>query len=462
MRPQAFGRYELISRISMGGMAEVFVATHLPTNTRVALKRILPEVAEDEEFIKMFEDEARIASQLEHPYIARCLDFGQVDGDWYIAFEYVDGKDMRALFDRCVRTREPPPLWFLLYVFTRLGEGLAYAHARKDASGNPVSIVHRDVSPQNIIVSFTGDVKLIDFGIAKTAGKLSRTQVGSIKGKFGYMSPEQVKGVEVDARADIFSLGICMWEMLTLQRLFQAENELLVIEKVRHLQVEPPSRYAPKVPPELDRVVLKALAKDPDERYRASKDVYRDLNHVAQGIGVATREQIAQYMRRTFPDVREGPDDMVGARQVREMSQMATQNDKGSGSDLDIFEGLGKKAGPPPTPSRPPPPPSSARTAPPPPPQHAGTRSVEEDAHGRDCAHELADGVAACEPHTSPASGTRELAARRGPAAQDAASARPGAELLCGCRIQAAASALGRPRERRGHRPESGGRHGLG
>ncbi len=199
MRPQAFGRYELLSRISMGGMAEVFLATHLPTNTRVALKRILPEVAEDEEFIKMFEDEARIASQLEHPYIARCLDFGNVDGDWYIAFEYVGGKDMRALFDRCVRARESPPLWFLLYVFTRLGEGLAYAHARKDASGNPVSIVHRDVSPQNIIVSFTGDVKLIDFGIAKAAGKLSRTQVGTIKGKFGYMSPEQVRGVEVDS-----------------------------------------------------------------------------------------------------------------------------------------------------------------------------------------------------------------------------------------------------------------------
>ena len=303
--PTAFGRYELISRISLGGMAEVFLATHTPSNTRVALKRILPEISEDEEFIKMFEDEARIASQLEHPYIARCLDYGRVDRDWYIAFEFVHGKDLRAIFDRSVKNGERPPLPVLLHIFAHLAEGLAYAHARKDASGRPVSIVHRDVSPQNIIVSFGGDVKLIDFGIAKAAGKLSRTQVGTIKGKFGYMAPEQIKGGEVDSRTDVFSLGICLWELLTLQRLFQADNELLVMEKVRHLQVEKPSIYAPGIPSGLDQVVLKALAKDPNERYRASKDVYRDLNHVAEGLGVATRDQIAQYMRRAFPDARQ-------------------------------------------------------------------------------------------------------------------------------------------------------------
>ncbi len=245
---QAFGRYEVGPRISAGGMAEVFRAVHTPTGTLVALKRILPPVAEDEEFIKMFEDEARIASHLEHPYIARCLDFGQVDGEWFIAFEYVSGRDLRALFDRCAKTIEHPPLWFTLYVFARIGEGLAYAHARKNADGEPVSIVHRDVSPQNIVVSFEGDVKLIDFGIAKAAGKLSRTQVGSIKGKFGYMSPEQLAGREIDQRADLFSLGVCMWELLTLQRLFSADNELLVIEKVKTLRVEPPSTLQPEMP----------------------------------------------------------------------------------------------------------------------------------------------------------------------------------------------------------------------
>ena len=367
MSPRSFGRYELLERISMGGMAEVFLAKHTSSGTMVALKRILPEVSEDEEFIKMFEDEARIASQLEHPYIARCLDFGHVANDWYIAFEYVSGKDLRALFGRCSKNGEAPPLWFLCYVFGRIAEGLAYAHARKDASGAPVSIVHRDVSLQNIIVSYDGDVKLIDFGIAKAAGKLSRTQVGSIKGKFGYMSPEQVRGLEVDLRADIFALGICLWELITLQRLFNAENELLVIEKVRSLRVEPPSRYNPRCPPELDRIVLKALAKDPDERYRAAKDVYRDLNNVAGSLGLASREQIAQYMRRAFPDARQGSDSgqAGSARQVREMGNMATQNDKTS-SDLDIFEGLAKKGAT----ARPPaPPPPTSRPTPPPPPQ---------------------------------------------------------------------------------------------
>jgi eukaryotic-like serine/threonine-protein kinase len=365
---QPFGRYEVLRRICMGGMAEVFLARHLPSGTMVALKRILPGIAEDEEFIAMFEDEARIASQIEHPYIARCLDFGQVGGEWFIAFEFVYGKDLRALFARCAKNEERPPLWFLCYLFARIAEGLAYAHARKDANGAPVSIVHRDVSPQNIIVSFDGDVKLIDFGIAKAAGKVSRTQTGIIKGKFAYMSPEQVRGQEVDLRTDIFSLGICLWELITMQRLFSAENELLVLEKVLSLRVERPSRYSANCPPELDRIVLKALAKDPDERYRAAEDFYRDLNHVAGSLALVSREQIAQYMRRAFPDVHQGSGNGPegSARQVREMSNMTTQNDKNT-SDLDIFEGLGKKG---PT-ARPPAPPHSLGTPPPPPPRAA-------------------------------------------------------------------------------------------
>src|SRR5262249_46388752 len=154
----------------------------------------------------------------------------------------------------------------------------SYAHSRKDQSGATISLVHRDVSPQNIVISFHGDVKLIDFGIAKAKGKITRTQAGTIKGKFGYMSPEQVAGFEVDHRADIFALGIVTWELLTLERLFQAENELLVLDRIRNLEVPPPSNYNRACPPELDRIVLKALAKERDERYRAAKDFFRDLN----------------------------------------------------------------------------------------------------------------------------------------------------------------------------------------
>ena len=367
-------------------MAEVFRASDSERGGAVvALKKILPQVAEDEEFIQMFEDEARIASQLEHPHIARTLDFGRVPGgDYYIAFEYVHGKDMRTVFERALKTQVRPPLNFLLYVFARIGEGLSYAHARKDAAGNPVSIVHRDVSPQNIVVSYQGDVKLIDFGIAKAAGKLSRTQVGAIKGKFGYMSPEQVRGLEIDQRTDVFSLGICMWELLTSERLFSAANELLVLEKIRNLVIPAPSSRNPDVPAELDRIVLKALAKDLDERYRYAKELYRDLNVFAQNAKlVATREEVAEYMRQAFPDGAKGaassglsyketgstgdpktkwPQDEASAlRQVQETRTMADNK----GSDLDIFEGLGKKSAPPPARGSAVPPPPGPRGGPP-------------------------------------------------------------------------------------------------
>ena len=392
-RPQPFGRYELLDRISAGGMAEVFRARDTERGITVALKRILPQISEDEDFIQMFEDEARIASQLEHPHIARMLDFGRVGSTYYIAFEYVHGKDMRAIFERAVKRKERIPLPFLLYVFARIGEGLSYAHARKDKSGAPVSIVHRDVSPQNIVVSFDGDVKLIDFGIAKAAGKVSRTAVGTIKGKFGYMSPEQVRGLEVDLRTDIFSAGICMWETLTLQRLFSADNELLVLDKIKNQVIVAPSTHNPDVPPELDRIVLKALAKDLNERYRQTRDLYRDLNVLSQSLGaVASREDVAKTMREAFPDAAVGPGASAGKdagakpapgtasaapgsailgynagdASRQETGTMGADN---KGSDLDIFEGLGKKGPGPAAPSAPPAgPPSGRGSAVPPPP----------------------------------------------------------------------------------------------
>jgi serine/threonine protein kinase len=391
---QPFGRYELLERISAGGMAEVFRARDTERDIIVALKRILPQIAEDDEFVQMFEDEARIASQLEHPHIARTIDFGHIDESYYIAFEFVNGRDLRALFDRCVRIGEHPPLAVLLYIFARIGEGLAYAHARKDAAGNPVSIVHRDVSPQNIVVSFDGDVKLIDFGIAKAAGKLSRTQVGTLKGKFGYMAPEQIRGTEIDHRVDLFSMGICMWELLTLERLFNAENELLVLEKVRSATIAPPSTKNRDVPPELDRVVLKALAKDVRERYRSAKDLFRDLDKLAQTIGAtASRDEIARYMRGAFPESlarRPTPSDvgpvktaggraseatgpehwpMMNQQETRPMAGDIPSDKRGGASDLDIFEGLGRKSSNSTAPSRqssvPPPPPRSIPSNPP-------------------------------------------------------------------------------------------------
>ena len=198
----------------------------------------------------MFEDEARIASQLEHPYIARCLDFGHVDGDWYIAFEYVDGKDLRALFDRCVKTGEPPPLPVPALRLRRASpRGWRTRTRARTRAARPVSIVHRDVSPQNIIVSFDGDVKLIDFGIAKAAGKLSRTQVGTIKGKFGYMAPEQVRGPRGRRCAPTSSRwGSACGSSSRSSASSRPRTSSWSSRRCDSLQVEPPSRYAPGVP----------------------------------------------------------------------------------------------------------------------------------------------------------------------------------------------------------------------
>src|SRR6266566_7024605 len=215
------------------------------------------------------------------------------------------------------------------------GSGLDYAHKRDDTSGKPLGLVHRDVSPQNILVSFEGDVKIIDFGIAKAAGKLTRTQVGTIKGKFGYMSPEQVRGLPIDHRSDVFSLGICLWELITLERLFAGDNEIVIMEKIRGCEIPSLSSKAPNVPPDLEKIVLKALAKDADERYSTASELCNDLEGFARAAGlVADRARAAEYMRRIFA----GDPAFEASRE--EKSSMAERK---NGSDLDVFEGLSKK-----------------------------------------------------------------------------------------------------------------------
>jgi eukaryotic-like serine/threonine-protein kinase len=369
-RPQSFGAYDLLERVNVGGMAEVFRAIHRQSRRMVAIKRILPSVAEDDEFISMFRDEATIASQLDHPNIAKIFDIGRVDTSYYIALEYIGGRDMRTIVDNAERRNVQLPLDFTLHVMLSLCKGLDYAHRRNDSKGNPLGLVHRDVSPQNVLVSFDGDVKLIDFGIAKAAGKLARTQVGSIKGKFGYMSPEQVRGLPVDRRSDIFSVGICLWEFLTQRRLFHGENEIVVMERIRNAEVEPPTNIVPSLPHELEQMVMRALAKDADERYNSASDFHADLSAFAHTAGmVVQRDLVADYMRRTFPN---GASHRAASRE--EAHAMA---DNKGGSDLDVFEGLARKpqarpATPPPT-SPGPPSGASPSGAPPPPPGRART-----------------------------------------------------------------------------------------
>ena len=305
-KPIPYGKYYLLDRINVGGMAEVFKAKVYGVEgfeNLVAIMRILPNIAEDEEFITMFIDEAKIAVQLNHANIAQIFDLGKIEDTYFIALEYVYGKDLRAIFERLRKRGEIMPIPVACYIITQVCEGLDYAHRKKDSMGRDLNIVHRDVSPQNILVSYEGDVKVIDFGIAKAANKASKTQAGILKGKFGYMSPEQVRGLPLDRRSDIFSLGIIFYEILTGERLFVGESDFSTLEKVRNVEIMPPTAYNRNIPESLEKIILKALAKDADDRYQYASEMAEDIQRfmISQGI-LFTRKDLSNFMKTLFAD----------------------------------------------------------------------------------------------------------------------------------------------------------------
>src|SRR5262245_23778176 len=303
-KPIPFGKYYLLERINVGGMAEVFKAKTFGVEgfeRLLAVKRILPNIAEDEEFIAMFIDEAKIAVQLQHANIAQIFDLGKVDDAFFIALEYVHGRDMRAIFDHMRKLDHLMPMPQACFVVMQVCEGLDYAHNKRDPQGRELNLVHRDVSPQNVLIGYDGEIKLVDFGIAKAAGKASKTQAGILKGKFGYMSPEQVRGLPVDRRSDIFSLGIVLYELLTGERLFVGESDFSTLGKVRNVEILPPSSFNKKVPAELERIVLKALAKDVEDRYQNAIDLHDDLQAFLYSVGeFYSRKDLAAWMKKTF------------------------------------------------------------------------------------------------------------------------------------------------------------------
>ncbi len=287
-KPIPFGKYYLLDRVNTGGMAEVYRAKAFGVEgfeRIVAVKRILPSIAVDTDFIKMFIDEAKLAVQLNHANIAQIFDLGKVDGNYYIALEYVHGKDLRNVFDHQVAQGTTLPIDLCCYVMMKICEGLDYAHRKRDASGRALELVHRDVSPQNMLISFDGEVKLIDFGIAKAVTKSTQTRAGILKGKFGYLSPEQVRGEPVDQRSDIFGIGIVLHELLTGVRLFVGDSDVSTIEKVRNVDIPAPRSLNPAVSEELERVVLKALKRDRDERFQTALELHDALQSVLLDIG---------------------------------------------------------------------------------------------------------------------------------------------------------------------------------
>jgi uncharacterized protein (TIGR02265 family) len=303
---QTFGRYQLIKRIAVGGMGEVFLARQkgpVGFQKMVVVKRLLPHLSEEQEFINMFFDEARIAALLNHPNIAQIYDLGEAEGGYYIAMEYVHGENLHTVASQAIDRKGGMPLALKCRVLADAAAALDFAHKSKSPSGQPLNLIHRDVSPQNIIVGFSGAVKLIDFGVAKAANKLNRTATGIIKGKYAYMSPEQALGEDLDSRSDIFGLGIVFYEILTNQRLFKRENDTETMKAVVGIEPPPPSGVVKGIPKAIDAICMKALEKHRDDRYSSATEMQLALEEflVRQRLP-ATPAHIAAFMKDLFPN----------------------------------------------------------------------------------------------------------------------------------------------------------------
>jgi serine/threonine protein kinase len=303
-RDDRFGPYELLDRVAIGGMAEVFKAKRTGVEgfeKVVALKRILPHLSDNKEFVDMFVDEAKMVAGLTHPSIVQIFDLGKIDKSLYIVMEYVHGRDLRTIMKRAREKGLRMPLDLSLRVVSQVCAALEYAHRKKDERGRPMEIVHRDVSPQNILISFEGEVKLVDFGIAKAATKASNTDRGALRGKLLYMSPEQAWGRTIDRRSDVFSLGIVLYEMVTETKPFiGAGTELTILELVRQCVITPARGINPRVPEVLDRVIMKALARDPPERYQDAGQMQRGLERFLRERPPVTARDLARFLELLF------------------------------------------------------------------------------------------------------------------------------------------------------------------
>jgi len=274
-------RYRVIDRLESGGMAEVFRAEALGLQgfkKQVAIKRVLAHLAAKETFIKMFLDEARLSARLSHSNVVQVFDIGVGDGTYFIVMEFVDGANLRGIIDTLKNSNRPFPTEEAVFIAIELCKGLMYAHHVVDEVGAPLHIVHRDMSPPNVLITKHGEVKIVDFGLAKANTQLEKSEPGIIKGKFSYLAPEAAKGIEVDARADIFAIGIMLWELLAGRRLFLGKTDLETVQMVQRSIVPPITRIRPDVPPELEPILARALANDPNQRYSTARELGADLN----------------------------------------------------------------------------------------------------------------------------------------------------------------------------------------
>ena len=287
---ERFGKYLILDHLVDGGMAKICRARFLGEQASkiVAIKMVQPQYSKDPNFKSMFEDEVKVTFGLLHPNIVQTYDYGVTNDQLFVAMEYCDGRNLKEFNDKLLKQKNVFPVPIIIYIITEVCKGLNYAHSLTDKlSGKKLGIIHRDISPHNIMLTYDGAIKVIDFGIAKSETNQDATQAGTIKGKLSYLAPEYLEGMTLDPRYDQFAVGITMWEMLCGRKLFKAANDLAILKKIQECKIPAPSSINPHVTPELDKIVLKALSKDRNKRYKDMIDFNKEL---------------IKYLYSTFPE----------------------------------------------------------------------------------------------------------------------------------------------------------------
>lgn len=347
IQKQYLGKYILLDKLAVGGMAELYRA--MITGVQgfeklIAIKKILPHLATEEELVRSFIDEAKLAALLHHQNVVQIYDFGSLGDTYYIAMEYLLGKDCRITYGKAKEKNLPLDLQLALLIVSRVCAGLDYAHKLKDFQGKPLNIIHRDISPQNILITYEGDVKIVDFGIAKAASQTSMTQMGMIKGKIAYMSPEQASGKAIDHRSDIFSCGIILYEMVTGKRMFSGDT-MHILAKVREGEFVKPEELQQDLPQKLLQVLYRALEKEPNNRYQTCGDMLTDLEECMQQLGLhPTANVLARYMKTLFAE------EIIAEEQhLREITRIGLmQDDTGPATVPPLSARQAAEAAPPP------------------------------------------------------------------------------------------------------------------
>lgn len=345
IKPFKIGKYLLLEKIATGGMAEVFRAKASGAGgfeKQLAIKRILPNYASNDEFRRMFEYEARLSSMLTHANIAQIYDFVKHGDTYLLAMEFIDGKNLRQFINKAKKLNFVPPVEFGLFIINEVCKGLEYAHKRKDdLTGKSLNVIHRDMSPQNIMLSYDGAVKIVDFGIAKAKDRVDETRSGVIKGKFGYMSPEQANGENIDHRTDIFSTGIILYELLANRRLFAAENDMATLRQIQECVIPSAARLNPKITPEMEKIMMKALTKDLGLRYQDAGKFHRGLQeYLNKNFSSFSQADMAHIMQKIFADeiVAEKKRFEAVYRQSIPFSQKATEAEQGEVPEAPEFD----------------------------------------------------------------------------------------------------------------------------